>query len=116
MLAQPSDATTTTPAVEATVDGTPAVVGETQIPSGAAITITKFNIDADHVGGYFPFKVSKGMVISKIEITTGNAPSAINNVAAPTIANGVYYDLQGRPVANPTRGLYIVDGKKVVID
>jgi hypothetical protein len=116
LVSSAEDATTTTPAVEATVDGTPAVVGETQIPSGAAITITKFNIDADHVGGYFPFKVSKGMVISKIEITTGNAPSAINNVAAPTIANGVYYDLQGRPVANPTRGLYIVDGKKVVID
>lgn len=26
-----------------------------------------------------------------------------------------YYDLQGRPVANPTRGIYIKDGKKVVI-
>ena len=26
-----------------------------------------------------------------------------------------YYDLQGRPVAHPTRGIYIKDGKKVVI-
>ena len=26
-----------------------------------------------------------------------------------------YYDLQGRPVANPTRGIYIKDGKKVAI-
>lgn len=26
-----------------------------------------------------------------------------------------YYDLQGRKVANPTRGLYIINGKKVVI-
>ena len=39
-----------------------------------------------------------------------------------TIANsqnstddGVYYDLQGRRVENPTRGIYIVNGKKVVI-
>ena len=26
-----------------------------------------------------------------------------------------YYDLMGRPVANPTRGIYIKDGKKVII-
>jgi hypothetical protein len=25
------------------------------------------------------------------------------------------YDLQGRPVAAPTRGIYIKDGKKVII-
>ena len=29
--------------------------------------------------------------------------------------SGVYYDLQGRRVENPTRGVYIVNGKKVVI-
>ena len=29
--------------------------------------------------------------------------------------NGVYYDLQGRRVENPTCGIYIVNGKKVVI-
>ena len=27
----------------------------------------------------------------------------------------VYYDLQGRPVANPTRGIYIRNGRKVVL-
>ena len=29
---------------------------------------------------------------------------------------GVYYDLQGRVVENPTNGIYIVDGKKVFIN
>ena len=29
--------------------------------------------------------------------------------------DGVYYDLQGRRVENPTRGVYIVNGKKVII-
>lgn len=29
--------------------------------------------------------------------------------------NGEYYDLQGRRVAQPTKGLYIVNGKKVVV-
>uniref|UniRef100_UPI003FA03958 hypothetical protein n=1 Tax=Prevotella fusca TaxID=589436 RepID=UPI003FA03958 len=32
-----------------------------------------------------------------------------------SIEDGVYYDLQGRRVENPTRGIYIVNGKKVVI-
>ena len=27
-----------------------------------------------------------------------------------------YYDLQGRPVAAPTRGIYIKDGKKIAVD
>ena len=31
------------------------------------------------------------------------------------IDNAVIYDLQGRRVANPTRGIYVVNGKKVVI-
>ena len=30
-------------------------------------------------------------------------------------AEGVYYDLSGRRVAQPTKGLYIVNGKKVII-
>ena len=32
-----------------------------------------------------------------------------------TIDNGQWYDLQGRKVMKPTRGLYIVNGKKVVL-
>ncbi|MBO6191183.1 MAG: hypothetical protein J6N98_02125 [Prevotella sp.] len=32
-----------------------------------------------------------------------------------TIAEGKVYDLQGRHIAQPTKGLYIVNGKKVVI-
>jgi hypothetical protein len=30
-------------------------------------------------------------------------------------ANGSIYDIQGRKVENPTKGIYIVNGKKVVI-
>lgn len=33
----------------------------------------------------------------------------------PVSADGVYYDLLGRPVASPSAGIYIRDGKKVVI-
>ena len=31
------------------------------------------------------------------------------------IANGQFFDLQGRRVAQPTKGLYIVNGKKVIV-
>ena len=39
--------------------------------------------------------------------------STIANSQEPT-ANS-YYDLQGRRVAQPSKGLYIVNGKKVVV-
>lgn len=41
--------------------------------------------------------------------------SGINNVNLETTTDNRYFDLQGRPVAQPTKGLYIVNGKKVII-
>ena len=38
----------------------------------------------------------------------------INNVSSNV--SSPYYDLQGRPVAAPTRGIYIKDGKKIAVD
>ena len=35
--------------------------------------------------------------------------------AEPTAGEDVYYDLQGRRVENPTHGIYIINGKKVLI-
>ena len=32
------------------------------------------------------------------------------------VPSTLYYDLQGRKVANPTRGIYIKDGKKIAVD
>ena len=47
-------------------------------------------------------------------ITTINLDTSISPIVAPS-TDTPYYDLQGRPVANPTRGIYIKDGKKVAI-
>lgn len=41
--------------------------------------------------------------------------SSISNVKVNTNLDGNYYDLQGRQVAQPTKGLYIVNGKKVFV-
>ena len=40
--------------------------------------------------------------------------TAIKNIKVGTEDN-IYYDLQGRRVLYPTKGLYIVNGKKVII-
>ena len=47
-------------------------------------------------------------------VTTINLDTSISPTVAPN-TDAPYYDLQGRPVANPTRGIYIKDGKKVAI-
>ena len=39
----------------------------------------------------------------------------INEVDVEETLNGTFYDLSGREVTNPTPGIYIVNGKKVVI-
>ena len=62
-----------------------------------------------------------------LKIAKTNAPAMFNVVFADDNTTGIntvqgsrfmvngYYDLQGRKVANPTKGLYIVNGKKVII-
>lgn len=45
-----------------------------------------------------------------------NVPSSIDNVQTTTLSGQrVIYNLRGQRVTNPTRGIYIVDGKKVLL-
>ena len=71
----------------------------TSIPAGKAYLST-----ADAAREYFEF-------------TYGNDATSIESVASShqAIANGQYYDMQGRKVFKPTKGLYIVNGKKVIV-
>ena len=41
--------------------------------------------------------------------------TGIKSIETSKKNNGVYYDLSGRSISNPTKGLYIVNGKKVII-
>ena len=50
-----------------------------------------------------------------VDITFAKDASGVDPIEDETAASGVYYDLQGRRVENPVKGLYIVDGKKVVV-
>lgn len=50
-----------------------------------------------------------------LKINFAGAATGIESVAAETQQNGQYFDLQGRRVAQPTKGLYIVNGKKMMV-
>ena len=55
---------------------------------------------------------SRGIVLS----FDGENTTALTLVNSENrTVNSEVYDLQGRKVAHPTKGLYIVNGKKVVI-
>ncbi|MCH5175198.1 MAG: hypothetical protein J1F40_04875, partial [Prevotellaceae bacterium] len=45
----------------------------------------------------------------------GNGATAIKDVDVPTVENGIFYNLAGQRVQNPTKGIYIVNGKKVLV-
>lgn len=42
-------------------------------------------------------------------------PTGINMVQGEGLKVNVYYDVQGRKVANPEKGIYIVNGKKLIV-
>lgn len=53
----------------------------------------------------------------KVRIEKGNKTTAINAVrnAADKDVNHIYYNIAGQRVQQPTKGLYIVGGKKVIV-
>ncbi len=74
----------------------------TTIPGNKAFLVLT-NAEAQAKGFVLEFEDGSTTGIETIEISKNSTE------------DGVYYDLQGRRVENPTRGVYIVNGKKVVI-
>ena len=50
-----------------------------------------------------------------MDVVFADGTTGIDSVQDSGLKVNGYYDLQGRKVANPTKGLYIVNGKKVII-
>ena len=51
-----------------------------------------------------------------LSFVDGEGTTGIENIAQPsTLSNQPIYDLNGRRVAQPTKGLYIINGKKVIL-
>lgn len=51
----------------------------------------------------------------RLSFMRGDDSTGISDIKAETVGDGAIYDLRGQRVEKPTKGLYIINGKKVVI-
>lgn len=52
---------------------------------------------------------------ARLTAVFGDEMTGISTLNSEVLNNNLYYDLQGRTVAQPTKGMYIVNGKKVIM-
>ena len=52
---------------------------------------------------------------ARLSLSFGGETTGIDEAVREATAGGRFFDLQGRSVAQPTKGLYIVNGKKIII-
>ncbi|MCR5679218.1 MAG: chitobiase/beta-hexosaminidase C-terminal domain-containing protein [Prevotella sp.] len=113
------------------IDECDAVVENKLLPSFGTATTTDKQIvyalakDNNDVVGFYKVKKDVCVPAGKCYIQVDASSSARNFLsfgeettgieAVKAITNDRFYDLQGRRVAQPTKGLYIVNGKKVII-
>ena len=50
-----------------------------------------------------------------ITLSLSSGTTAINSVRSAATENGAYYSLNGQRVVNPTKGIYIKNGKKIIL-
>ncbi len=81
------------------------------LTSSGVIAAGKAYLPYANITGGNPF----GSGAHALEIVFGNETTAIKAVEAKKVENGVFYNLAGQQVAQPSKGLYIVNGKKVII-
>ena len=90
-----------------------------------------YNFILNKVNDMVAFYAANGKVVAKNRayLQTTTAPAAarlaivfddeattgVTEIVNSKLSNSKYFDLQGRRVAQPTKGLYIVNGKKVII-
>ena len=60
-------------------------------------------------------KTSVDASARELNVVFGDEATGINAIPNSEVMNNDCFDLQGRRVANPTKGLYIVNGKKVIV-
>lgn len=82
-----------------------------QVNSNVTVGANKAYIDVDQITNSSSAKARVNLFFDGADETTG-----IENLdAIETLTSGKVYDLSGRVVTAPTKGLYIVNGKKVFV-
>ena len=94
------------------VTGTETAVGSIQYPVEGMVN-TDWNEKEITVTG-FVVGVSSGKYLNTMAVSVVEGTTGIEAIADESIAP-VVYDLLGRRVTNPSRGIYIVNGKKTII-
>lgn len=88
---------------------------ETDLPTGKTTVSATLKMDFGE-GKYKVniYKDRKKVFPELLYFTIKNPETAISSITSNTNASNIFYDLQGRRVASPAKGIYIKDGKKVV--
>lgn len=60
------------------------------------------------------FTPVKRFLLDEVKVVNRDVATGISDVMSAAPASRQYYDLQGRRVDHPTKGLYILNGKKVI--
>ncbi len=83
---------------------------------GANNTLFYPNTDSGDMKGFRAyFEVTGKAQGAKAMVMIDNSVTSIKTILNESLQSEQVYDLQGRMVTRPTKGLYIVNGKKVVI-
>ncbi len=94
-------------------------IGNSASNAFSGVTTDNFRFDVNEAGRYqVTFYTADApwadLVIGPTALKYMGAVSAITDATREAPASSRYYDLQGRPVEHPVKGLYIMDGKKVI--
>ena len=65
--------------------------------------------------GKFCFQIDNKQYVYNVRFVSPATFTGISEIGSGTSANSKYFDLQGRQVFQPKRGLYIMNGKKVIV-
>ncbi len=101
---------TLSPTYVATVDGDYTNFG---LSSGNFVKINNGVVNANKA--YLSVLTANLPSSARLEIVFADEVNGITTNNREAITNNCYYDLQGRRVAQPTKGLYIVNGKKLLM-
>ena len=88
------------------------------VVSGNNLYNVDSNVSVKAYRGYFTVDPKGGSSVKGFVLNFDNDTDGIGSIENETVINGEnekFYDLSGRRIQKPTKGLYIVNGKKVLV-
>ena len=83
--------------------------------NGEGACFKQWTGDASVLEGRVVLVLDEAVATARAMFNLDDDVTAIETVKAQNVENGQYFNLAGQRVAQPTKGLYIVNGKKVII-